>query len=132
MALALLWSGLVTLSIYVRWTLRVFMMSNAFLVIRTIFWLSPKQKKDFAEVANEVAHLNVSKLNVDDWLDTFFTWAQLKTSAKRVLLNFYKTAHLHGPAVNVDVITMEGKKAKLLDYSSDTERPLVVNFGSCT
>ena len=67
MAVALLWSGLTTLSIYVRWTLRVFMMSNALMVIRTIFWLSPKQKKDFAEVMNEVAHLNVSKLNVDDW-----------------------------------------------------------------
>ena len=126
------WLCLVTLIIYVRWSFKVFMMSNAFIVIRIIFFLSRKQKQNFAEVMNEVAHLDGSNLEVDDWRDTFFTFAQLKTSAKMLLLNFYKTARLHGPPINVDVITLEGNPAKLLDYSSDPNRPLVVNFGSCT
>ena len=108
------------------------MASNVFLLFRTFFWLRPKQKEHFAEVMDDLARLNISNLEADDWKDQFFTLPQLKQVAKRALLDFYKTAHQDGPAVDADVITLEGNETKLLDYSSDPERPLVVNFGSCT
>ena len=79
-----------------------------------------------------VTHLNETKFNKTDWKDTFNSWRHLKQDAKRKLLELYKTAKLNGPALDVDVITLNGNPAKLLDYSCDPNRPLVVNFGSCT
>ena len=99
---------------------------------RFIFWMSPKRKEEMIAHMNDAAHMKETILDVTDWQDTLFTWAFFKQDAKMLLLDFYQKVHLHGPAANVDVITLSGDQAKLLDFSSSEDRPLVVNFGSCT
>ena len=130
--MTLVWHWLVTLSIYIRLSLKLSVEAMVSVFLRVFFWFNPTQKAHFTEVMNDLGRLNTSKLHPEDWQDQFFTWPQLKQVAKRALLDFYKTAHQDGPAVDVDVITLDGKKARLLDYSKDHERPLVINFGSCT
>ena len=127
-----LWHWLVTLSIYVRWSLKLTMFACLCVFMRTLWWWNPKYKDRFTDVMEELTHMKLSKLAPTDWQDTIFTWPFFKTEAKIMLLDFYKKVHPNGPAYNVDVITLDGKPANLLDYSSDPERPLVVNFGSCT
>ena len=132
MSVAVVWHLLVTLSIYVRWGLKCTMMASFFVSMR-IFWLFiPDQRRGFLEVLHDLSGLKDTKLTLTDWGHTFFSWRHYKSEARRMLLDSYKNVRLHGPANNVDVITLEGNAAKLLDYSSDPERPLVVNFGSCT
>ncbi|KAJ1104863.1 hypothetical protein NDU88_002271 [Pleurodeles waltl] len=47
-------------------------------------------------------------------------------------LDFYKAAHLGCPTPNTEVIQPDGqRRARILDYSQG-QRPLVLNFGSCT
>ena len=99
---------------------------------RFIFWMSPRRKEQMIAHMNEAAHMKDTLLEVQDWQDTLFTWKFFNQEAKMLLLDFYQKVHLHGPAANVDVITLNGEQAKLLDFSSSEERPLVVNFGSCT
>ena len=81
---------------------------------------------------NEAAHMNETWMDVSDWQDTLFTWPFFKQEVKLILLDFSQKVHLHGPAENVDVVTLDGNVAKLLDFSKHEDRPLVVNFGSCT
>ena len=127
-----LWHWLVTLSILLRWVGQLVMVAIVFVVMRTLFWWKPNYKKEFIDVVDEMQHTNVTKLDVSDWQDTFFQWQHYKHEATRILRDLYKTVYPGGPVDNVTVITLEGKKAKLLDYSTDEERPLVVNLGSCT
>ena len=123
---------LFTLSIMLRWSFKMLIFACISVFVRIMWWWNPHNRQQFAEVMNEMAHMNMSDLDMNDWQDKFFTWQQMKQEAKRVLLDFYKEVKLGGPAIDVDVITLEGNEAKLLDYSSDPERPFVVNLGSCT
>ena len=131
-SLARLRHWIVTLAIYVRWGVQLVALACVCVLMRTLWWICPGYKRKWVEVMDELTHMNTSKLQPADWGDTFFKFGFFKQEAKIMLLNLYKSVHLNGPAVNVDVITLDGKAAKLLDYSSDPERPLVVNFGSCT
>ena len=127
-----LWQQMLVLSIVVRWCFQLLLLAWACLKTRVRWWWNPQLKRQCIEDMNKLAHMDITQLDVSDWQDTLFTWGFFKQEAKAKLLDFYQKVHLHGPAVNVDVITLDGTTTKLLDYSSDEERPLVVNFGSCT
>lgn len=47
-------------------------------------------------------------------------------------LDFFKSAHLGSSAPNTEVVMLEGQRLRrILDFSQG-QRPLVINFGSCT
>lgn len=61
-----------------------------------------------------------------------FTLESLRAVWHGQQLDFYKAAHLGGPTPNTEVIQPDGqRRARILDYSHG-QRPLVLNFGSCT
>ena len=107
-------------------------MALSFVLLRAYFWLNPIQWEYHSEAMVEVSHMNETKIDRKDWVCTFASWQMFRREARSICIDMFKTAKLSGPAVDVDVITLEGNAAKLLDYSSDPDRPLVVNFGSCT
>ena len=127
-----LWHLLATLWILIQYSHALLQLAWTCVSFRVIFWWNPERKRRMVEHMNEAAHMNITTLDVTDWQDTLFTWSFFKQDAKTLLLDFYQKVHLHGPAENVDVIQLDGTPAKLLDFSSSEERPLVVNFGSCT
>ena len=127
-----LWHWLVTMSIMAGWSFKLLMMATFFVSMRIFWWFKPHQRRLCVEVFSEMGNMSSTKIALSDWEHTFFSWEHYKTEAKRMLLDSYKTVKLHGPVNNVDVITLEGNAAKLLDYSSSPDRPLVVNFGSCS
>ena len=65
------------------------------------------------------------------WINTLFTYKSYCMSYRARYLDWMKIVKTNGPAVNCDVIKLDGTKAKLLDYMK-AGRPLVLNFGSCT
>ena len=123
---------LVTLWILIQYSKQLMELAWMCVTMRAIFWWNPNRKRKMIEHMNEAAHMKESALEVTDWQDTLFTWEFFKQDAKMLLLNFYQKVHLHGPAENVNVVTLDGTMVKLLDFSTSEERPLVVNFGSCT
>ncbi|XP_015332391.2 thyroxine 5-deiodinase [Marmota marmota marmota] len=60
------------------------------------------------------------------------TLASLKAVWHGQKLDFFKQAHEGGPAPNSEVVLPEGfRSQRILDYAQGN-RPLVLNFGSCT
>ena len=129
---ARLWRWIVTLITYARCALVVFLMAIAWNLLCAFLWLNTKQWDYFVEGLEAASHLDETKLNKKDWKETFRSWTMFRREARAMCIDMSKTAKVDGPAVEVDVITLEGNAAKLLDYSSSPDRPLVVNFGSCT
>ena len=74
-------------------------------------------------------------MTVDNWAYTAGGWQFFKalaTDAYEQNFNVTQNAKQGGPAINVSLIKTDGvTHCKLLDFMQD-ERPLVVNFGSCT
>ena len=104
----------------------------ACVVMRALLWVYPRTKQKLEKVMDEVTPTDMSQFLPTDWEKEFFKWSFFKTHARNMLINLHKSVNLNGPAANVDVITLDGNATQLMDYSSDPERPLVVNFGSCT
>ena len=107
-------------------------MALLFVFLRAYFLFNPKQREYHTEAIVEVSHMNETEIEGKDWVHTIASWQMFRREAKAMFIHLFKTVKLDGPAENVDVITLQGNAAKLLDYSSDPNRPLVVNFGSCT
>jgi hypothetical protein len=72
-----------------------------------------------------------SYLKEDDWKDTIYTYVHLKSMIKSRFFDIFREAELGGKLPDGDVITSNFLKKRLIDYSTK-DRPLVLNFGSCT
>ena len=76
-----------------------------------------------------------ANMTVDNWAYTAGGWQFFKalvTDAYEQNFNVTQNAKQGGPAIDVSLIKTDGvTQCKLLDFV-DGERPLVVNFGSCT
>ena len=76
--------------------------------------------------------LGVKGLNEDQQMNSFFTLACVMERTKIMYINDRgNTVHLGGDAYNTSIHKLDGTKARLLDFQK-ADRPLVVNFGSCT
>lgn len=58
-------------------------------------------------------------------------WKMLRTVVKLELAELQKTARLGLPAPNCKLVTTDGQDRRLLDFVKG-DRPLVLNFGSCS
>ena len=68
----------------------------------------------------------------EDYWSSLFGWEMLRTCFRMVDLNLSKTARAGSTAFNAPLVSLDGKQDfKLLDFARG-DRPLVVNFGSCS
>lgn len=81
--------------------------------------------QDFREIMLE------SHLEENDWKDTVYTFVHLKAMISARLYEVFREADLYQDAPNGDVIKPDLSKTRLLEYQKK-DRPLVLNFGSCT
>lgn len=72
-----------------------------------------------------------SYLEEKDWKDTVYTFVHLKTMIRSRLYEVFREAELYHDAPNGDVVKPDLSKTRLLEYQKK-DRPLVLNFGSCT
>ena len=103
------------------------------MLVRSRVWLNPKIIGIiYRSNSSSVAHERNQNNNRNNWKDKFATWEMFKKDADRQYFEYPKTPKLYGPALDADVITLQGNAAKLLDQSSNPNRSLVVNFGNYT
>lgn len=67
----------------------------------------------------------------DDFWQSWCSWKMLREVVKINLADFNRTARLGSPAPNCKLVSTDGKECRLLDLASGN-RPLVLNFGSCS
>lgn len=65
------------------------------------------------------------------WENSEYCWQYVLQAAKSRLINGFKEAQLNQAAPNPTVLRLNGSMNKLLDFMVN-DRPLIVNFGSCT
>lgn len=99
-------------------------------MLRAIFLVPEKKEAILREIASK-AQMDISALKVEDWQDTIFTWESMKSNINMFVLDLYKKVVAGGRPYNADLVTLDNQKLKLLDHV-DGDRPLVLNFGSCT
>lgn len=100
------------------------------LMLRALFLMPSKKRAILTEIASKT-HMDVSALKLEDWQDTIFTWASMKSNIKMFILDMYKTVVEGGTPYNANLLTLDNQRIKLLDFVQG-DRPLVLNFGSCT
>lgn len=71
------------------------------------------------------------KFKYEDWGPTIFTMEFVKTVFKHLLVNMGDEAFKGAFAPNTRVIDFDNKEHNVLDFLKDN-RPLVLNFGSCS
>ena len=67
----------------------------------------------------------------EDFWHSWCSWKMLREVVKINLADLDRTARLGSPAPNCKLVSTAGKECSLLDLARDN-RPLVLNFGSCS
>lgn len=67
----------------------------------------------------------------EDFWQSWCSWKMLREVVKINLADLNRTARLGAPAPNCKLISTDGKECRLLDLARGN-RPLVLNFGSCS
>ena len=70
-------------------------------------------------------------LKEDDWKDTMYTFSQIKAIMKNGSFDVFRETELYGDAPDCDVFRQDFSKTRLLGFQKK-DRPLILNFGSCT
>ncbi|KAI0222432.1 hypothetical protein LSAT2_026319 [Lamellibrachia satsuma] len=96
-----------------------------------VLFLVPSVKQRMIAAIGEKTHMNESSLKTEDWQDTLNTWQAFTTTCHMFIQDLYTKVKHDSVAYDADVVSLDGTPRKLLDFASQ-DRPLVVNFGSCT
>ena len=75
--------------------------------------------------------MSESYLKEDDWKDTMYTFSQIMAIMKNGSFDVFRETELYGDAPDGDVIRQDFFKTRLLGFQKK-DRPLILNFGSCT
>lgn len=67
----------------------------------------------------------------ENFWQSWCSWKMLLVTVKLTLVDLSRTARLGSPAPNCKLVTTDGKDSRLLDLARGN-RPLVLNFGSCS
>ncbi|KFV38880.1 hypothetical protein N341_08386, partial [Tyto alba] len=95
---------------------------------KTLMMLFPNTMKRYILKQGEKSRMNKNpKFSYENWGPTFFSFKYLLFVLK------VKWKRLGGgdPAPNTPVVTFNGEVCHLFDFMQDN-RPLILNFGSCT
>uniref|UniRef100_A0A3Q3A8G3 Iodothyronine deiodinase n=1 Tax=Kryptolebias marmoratus TaxID=37003 RepID=A0A3Q3A8G3_KRYMA len=105
-----------------------------FLVAAVVFWLLDFlciRKRVFFRMREQVGDAMDPPLCISD-SNRLFSLESLKAVWHGHKLDFLKAAHLGHGAPDAEVVQLEDqRRARILDYARG-ERPLILNFGSCT
>ncbi|NWH66587.1 IOD1 deiodinase, partial [Geococcyx californianus] len=94
--------------------------------------LFPNAMKRYILKLGEKSRMNANpKFSYDNWGPTFFSFKYLLFVLKVKWKRLEDEAHEGCPAPNTPVVTCNGEVRHLFDFMQDN-RPLVLNFGSCT
>ena len=78
-----------------------------------------------------LSHMTDTALTLDDWVLDFgrISWNGTRHFAMAFYYDFFKQVHIGGPAVDVDLLHLDGSSSRLFDFCRKN-RPLVINLGS--
>ncbi|NWH74061.1 IOD1 deiodinase, partial [Piaya cayana] len=99
---------------------------------KTLMILFPNAMKRYILKLGEKSRMNKNpKFSYDNWGPTFFSFKYLLFVLKVKWKRLEDEAHEGCPAPNTPVVTCSGEVRHLFDFMQDN-RPLILNFGSCT
>ncbi|NXT72433.1 IOD1 deiodinase, partial [Chaetops frenatus] len=99
---------------------------------KTLMILFPNAMKRYILKMGEKSRMNQNpKFSYENWGPTFFSFKYLQFVLKVKWKRLEDEAHEGHPAPNTPVVTLGGEVRHLLDFMEDN-RPLILNFGSCT
>lgn len=105
-----------------------------FLMAAVVFWLLDFlciRKRVLFRMREQEGDATDPPLCISD-SNRMFSLESLKAVWHGHKLDFLKAAHLGRGAPNTEVVQLEDRRrGRILDYARD-ERPLILNFGSCT
>ncbi len=91
----------------------------------------PKYGRLEMERIHRESQMHLSDIRLEDWIHTLTSWQSLKLDVVAGMLDANKLVSVSGPAIDVELLHLDMKSCRLLDFMKPY-RPLVVNFGSCT
>uniref|UniRef100_A0A3B4AVM9 Iodothyronine deiodinase n=1 Tax=Periophthalmus magnuspinnatus TaxID=409849 RepID=A0A3B4AVM9_9GOBI len=101
------------------------------LTLRIIYFVSPNIfKKVTLSMGKKLTMTQNPNFTFEDWGLTFMSLSFIKTVSHILWLSMGQEAFEGGAAPDSPVITMEGQESSILKFMKN--RPLVLNFGSCT
>ncbi|NXF18769.1 IOD1 deiodinase, partial [Rhodinocichla rosea] len=99
---------------------------------KTLMILFPNAMKRYILKMGEKSRMNRNpKFSYENWGPTFFSFKYLQFVLKVKWKRLEDEAYEGHPAPNTPVVTLSGEVCHLLDFMKDN-RPLILNFGSCT
>ncbi|NWX37662.1 IOD1 deiodinase, partial [Notiomystis cincta] len=99
---------------------------------KTLMILFPEAMKRYILKMGEKSRMNQNpKFSYENWGPTFFSLKYLLFVLKVKWKRLEDEAFEGHPAPNTPVVTLGGEERHLLDFMADN-RPLILNFGSCT
>lgn len=112
--------------------LAIFLIYMAFYKLMMKFMLIfPPLYKSTLEKISYKTHMNITGMSLDDWGPSITSWQSYKSLCKSTLQDLQCRVSQGSEAVDADIMKLDGTSGKLLDFMR-SDRPLVVNFGSCT
>ena len=116
---------------YVQFVCAAFCACAAFTVVGIISWILPSLANVILSKMMEKG--GVTTVTGNDMKETFFTWNLYKTAILTIYRAYVECRAYEGcPAPNPPVYDLDGTtQYHLLDFAKK-DRPLVVNFGSCS
>ena len=109
------------------------MMVTTFFMLAMLFvsYFIPKWREQVNEKLKAVLSGATLTEKEDNYKDSIFTLACIKSICKSNLYDCFRRARYMGKAPDADSVTLNGKRKRLLSFQNHG-RPLIVNFGSCT
>ncbi|NXM77155.1 IOD1 deiodinase, partial [Serilophus lunatus] len=99
---------------------------------KTLMILFPNATKRYILKLGAKSRMNENpKFSYENWGPTFFSFKYLLFVLKVKWKRLEDEAYEGHPAPNTPVVTLSGEVCPLLDFMKDN-RPLILNFGSCT
>ncbi|NWZ84832.1 IOD1 deiodinase, partial [Poecile atricapillus] len=99
---------------------------------KTLMVLFPNAMKRYILKMGEKSRMNRNpKFSYENWGPTFFSFKYLQFVLKVKWKRLEDEAYEGHPAPNTPVVTLGGEVCHVLDFMKDN-RPLILNFGSCT
>ncbi|NXI54177.1 IOD1 deiodinase, partial [Chloroceryle aenea] len=99
---------------------------------KTLMTLFPNAMKRYILKQGEKSRMNTNpKFSYENWGPTFFSFKYLLFVLKVKWKRLEDEAYEGCPAPNTPVVTSNGEVCHIFDFMQDN-RPLILNFGSCT